>query len=47
MGVDLYDMFAAMVADRTYEDLMDKEKKHQLKSRLSVDYTDKAKEQRY
>ena len=31
MGVDLYDMFAAMVADRRYDDLMDKDKKHLLK----------------
>ena len=47
MGVDFYDMFAAMVADRQYDDLMDKDKKHLLKQRLSVDYTDKAKEKRY
>ena len=47
MGVDFYDMFAAMVADRQYDDLMDKDKKHLLKQRLSVDYTDEAKEKRY
>ena len=34
LGADLYDLFAAMVEDRKYEDLMDESKKHNLKSRL-------------
>jgi len=39
LGVDLYDLFAGMVADRKYEDIMDKDN-HSLKSRMKVDYSD-------
>jgi len=33
LGADLHDLFAAMIADRKYEDLMDKDKKLKMKSR--------------
>ena len=33
LGADLHDLFAAMIADRKYEDLMDESKKLKLKSR--------------
>ena len=47
MGVDLYDMFAAMVADRDWEAMMNEKKKHDLKERLEVRYDDEAKAERY
>ncbi len=47
MGVDLYDIFAAMVADRRWDDLMNEDKKHNLKKRLGVEYDDAAKKERY
>ena len=47
MGVDLYDMFAAMVADRDWEAMMNEKKKHNLKERLEVRYDDEAKAERY
>ena len=33
LGADLHDLFASMIADRKYEDLMDESKKLKLKSR--------------
>jgi len=47
MGVDLYDMFAAMVADRHWDEMMNEEKKHDFKKRLEVRYDDAAKAERY
>jgi predicted unusual protein kinase regulating ubiquinone biosynthesis (AarF/ABC1/UbiB family) len=46
LGVDLYDLFAGMVADRKYEDIMDKDNTS-LKSRMKVDYSDASKRERY
>ena len=34
LGADLHELFAAMVADREYKDLMDQDKKLNLKSRM-------------
>ena len=36
MGIDLYKMFATILADRKYEDFMDEDKQTNLKERLSV-----------
>ena len=47
LGADLHDLFAAMIADRKYEDLMDDTKKHQLKSRLKDKHGDAAKKERH
>ena len=42
----MYDLFAGMVADRKYEDIMDKDNTS-LKSRMKVDYSDQSKKERY
>ena len=34
LGGEEHDLFAAMIADRPYQEIMDKKKKHQLKGRL-------------
>jgi len=47
MGVDMYDLFASMVADRSYEDIMDKGKANNLKGRMQIDYSEEAKIKRY
>ena len=34
LGADFYQLFTAMITNRTYDDVMDKEKKIKLKARL-------------
>jgi len=34
LGADFYQLFTAMIANRTYEDVMEKQKKSKLKARL-------------
>lgn len=34
LGADFYELFTAMIVNRTYEDVMDESKSHQMKSRL-------------
>ena len=43
----MYDLFASMVADRSYEDIMDKGKANNLKGRMQIDYSEEAKIKRY
>jgi len=40
-------MFAMMVADKTYEDLMDVDKTYNLKGRMAIDYSDERKKERF
>jgi len=46
LGADLHHIFAAMVADRKYEDLMDESKKLQIKSRLKDKHGEEARQER-
>lgn len=46
VGVDLYEIFALLVADRRWEDMMNKEKKHDLKNRLNAKYDTEARKLR-
>ena len=45
LGADFYELFAAMIVSRKYEDIMDESKSHQMKSRLGEQTTSKAKEE--
>lgn len=47
LGADLHELFAAMMADRKYEDLMDDTKKLNMKSRLKDKHGKEAKKERH
>lgn len=47
LGADLHELFAAMIADRRYEDLMDESKKLNMKSRLKDKHGAEARKERH
>ena len=47
LGGEFHDLFAAMIADRPYDEIMDPEKKHHLKGRLKDKHSPEAKQERH
>jgi hypothetical protein len=45
LQVDFYQLFAAMIVDRKYEDIMDTSKKQNMKQRLGTQYGEEARKE--
>ena len=47
LGVDLYDLFVEIVAEKDYNEVMNEENKNNMKSRLEPSNSKEEKERRY